>query len=72
MRHKILAQSDMHPYEVVKVEIFGDNESERNSIKNVDDILADYLALRLNTVEVLENSSPVFLIKRVKQKLGMG
>lgn len=72
MRHKILNVSDVHPYEIVKVEIIGDNKFEEESIKNVDEVMETYLLLTLNAVEVIDNSPPFFLIKRTKEKLGFG
>ena len=72
MRHKILNVSDIHPYEIVKVEIIGDNKFEEESIKNVDEVMETYLLLTLNAVEVIDNSPPFFLIKRTKEKLGFG
>jgi hypothetical protein len=72
MRHKILNVSDSHPYEILKVEIIGDNKSEEESIKSVDEVMENYLILTLNAVEVIDNSTPFFLIKRTKEKLGFG
>lgn len=72
MQHKILNVTESHPYEIVKVEILGNNKAEENSIRNVDEILQNYLLTSLNTMEIIQNSTPVFLIKRAKQKLGLG
>lgn len=72
MRHKILSVSDSHPYEIVKVEIIGDNKSEEDSIKDVDEVIENYLQFTLNAVEVINNSTPFFFIKRTKEKLGLG
>lgn len=72
MRHKVLTTSDNHPYEIIRIELIGENKDEENSIRNVDEAVQDYLLLSLNTVEVIENLTPIFLIKRTKQKLGLG
>lgn len=72
MQHKVAATLDNHPYEVIRVELIAENNAEEISIKSVDEVVQDYLLFTLNTVEVVESQPPVFLIKRTKQKLGLG
>lgn len=72
MRHKVTATLDNHPYEIIRVELIAENSAEDKSIKAVDEIVQDYLLFTFNTVEIVESQPPVFLLKRAKQKLGLG
>jgi hypothetical protein len=72
MKHKILTSTDMHPYEVIQVELIGESDSDLNSIVNGGDVLENYLTFKLNAVDVIDSSPPVFTIKCVKKNLGIG
>jgi len=73
MRHKIISKiADIHPYEVVEVELLSDSTEEKEWIKNVSQQTEDYLMLTLQAVEVVGQNPPFFTIKKVKTNIGFG
>lgn len=72
MKHEIVNSTDSHPYEIIKVKIIAENKQEATSINKNDQILQNYLLFKLNTVQIIKMESPFFIIKRLKQKIGLG
>ncbi len=73
MRHKVISKiSDAHPYEIVKVELLADTEEEKNWISDLTDQTENYLTMNLETVELIEQNPPFFVIKKVKKNIGFG
>lgn len=73
MKHKIISQiSDLHPYEIVKVRLFSENDKEKKSITEIGQKVQDYLTLNLDAVDIIESTPPDFIVKRVKQNIGLG
>jgi len=73
MKHKTISKiRDAHPYEIIKVELLADTTEEKEWIKNLADQVENYLTLNLQAVEVIEQTPPFFVIKRVKNNIGFG
>lgn len=72
MRYKILSTTGAHPYEIAKLQVIPETPEDRKSLEELDEAFQDFLALQLNVVDILENSSPIFVVKRAKPKLGLG
>lgn len=70
MRHKIIEKlSDIHPYELLKVEIIPENEKELEYIKNTSDVIDNYLIFELDVISVIEKNYPFYIIKTLKDNI---
>ena len=73
MKHRIISKlEETSTYEIVQVELIPASEQEKKEIHQLSDRVQDYLTLTLNTVQIIEERSPVFFIKRVKSNTGIG
>lgn len=73
MRHKIFSKiADSHPFEVVKVELLADKQEEKNWISDMTDQTENYLTMNLEALEIIEQNTPFFVIKKVKNNIGFG
>jgi hypothetical protein len=73
MKHKIIAQhQSIHPYEVVTIELIPQTKEQSELLKNLDKQIMDHMTLKLNVVEIIENSNPRFKVKIIKSNLGLG
>lgn len=73
MTHKIISKiADIHPYEIVKVELVATTQEEKVIILGMSDMIENYLTMNLEALEILEQNSPFYVIKKVKQNIGFG
>lgn len=72
MKHKILGViQKLHPYEIVKVRLIPENETDIKLLKNYNQDIENYLTFNLDAVEIIEMESPEFVIKRVNPNIGI-
>ncbi len=72
MRHKIINKlADIHPYELLKVELILEGEKELNFIKNNPEVVENYLIYELDAISVLERKHPSYTIKTLKSDIGI-
>lgn len=73
MHHKTtLKIADIHPYEIVKVQLLPDKSLEKEWIQEISQQTKDYLTLTLQAVEIVEQEPPYFTIKKIKTNIGFG
>lgn len=71
MKHKIISKiAESHPYEVVKAELQVDKTEKNKWIMDMTDQAENYLTMTLQVVEIIEQNSPFFVIKKVKSNIG--
>jgi hypothetical protein len=70
MRHKIIDKlADVHPYELLKVELIPEDEKELDFIKNNSVEIENYLIYELDAISVIERKYPFYTMKTLKNNV---
>jgi len=73
MKHRIINRlGDIHPYELLKVEIIPENINEAELTKTNSEEIEKYLIFELNAIAVIETNYPFYTIKTLKNNIGIG
>lgn len=73
MKHRLISKvADLHPYEIVKIELLADTKEESELINNYSEQTENYLTISLQAVDIIEQNPPYFKIKKVKDNVGFG
>lgn len=73
MKHRITNRlGDIHPYELLKVEIIPEKINEAELTKTNSEEIEKYLIFELNAIPVIETNYPFYTIKTLKNNIGIG
>ena len=62
----------IHPYDIVKIELIGENSEEQLLVRTMNNVVESYLLHTVNVVELIEAEPPIFKVKLLKKGIGIG